>query len=133
MTAPTPPMGCQAKSGFFTLRSCGGAPVARCTMCGREVCAAHLAGGPRAARCLDCDARARDESQAPWNQTGRSWVYRYRRAQSGRYHEDVDDYYYDDFDVGLWNVAQYQVFEQIRAEDAAGYDDDDGEWSFGDS
>lgn len=123
---------CQAKSGFFTLRPCGSAPVASCGMCGRAVCATHLAGGPRAARCLDCDARARDASSAPWTQSGRSWVYRYRRSQEGRYRGDVDVYYYDYFDPVLWNSAQYQVFDEISGEDPAGWDDS-GDWSFTDS
>lgn len=132
---------CQAKSGFFTMRSCDRAAIAACGACGRRVCEKHLAGGPRATVCLDCEARRRDATQQGWDDARQGWVYRYRRSVQGRYGADDDDLYGSVVDLTLWSAADYAHFDRGDAYAAAGAEggDPDGwydEWDdagFGDS
>lgn len=101
---------CQARSGFFTMRSCGGAAIATCGACGRSVCGKHLAGGPRATVCLDCEARRRDSTRQGWDDAGQGWVYRYRRSVRDRYGDDDEYLYGTAVDFALWSAADYAQF-----------------------
>lgn len=133
--------GCQAKSGFFTMRSCGGTAIATCGACGRSVCGKHLAGGPRATVCLDCEARRRDAEQRGWDDTGQGWVYRYRRSVQGRYGADDDDLYGSVVDFHLWTASDYTQFRSGSGHSTPGVEGEEpdswfDEWDdagFGDS
>jgi hypothetical protein len=99
-------IGCQCKSGFFSLRDCEEPVAATCGACGRTVCARHLSPASGFTRCLDCQGRepANKESADSESDYGDDWVYGYRdnyyRSGYGPiYTGSYYNRYYDQYDT----------------------------------
>ncbi len=123
-------IGCECKSGFFSLRDCDGAPVAACSACGRQVCTRHLSPASGFTQCLDCWARS-SQQPAEGQETDAAlddqWTYGYRHRYYGAgYHPlyagSHYSHYYDDYDT-----------RSFQESEAAGAEEDEGRAGFGDS
>ncbi len=119
-------MGCECKSGFFSLHDCDQPVANSCGSCGRGVCSRHLSPASGFTQCLDCwaqgkgqesqPAQADDGSVAPVEKTvdekaspDADWAFGYRNrfyrsgyapiyigAHSSRYYDTYDTRSFDD-------------------------------------
>lgn len=96
---------CAIWRGFFVLRACGRPAVAACAICGRAVCAEHVAVVGGLPRCAECRAGAGTERDwGDWDSDLAAFAYRQRffstRPNHHWHYSSYDTHDYSAFDSG---------------------------------